>query len=796
MLLKEKLTLLILLITLSASSQTFTRTYGGSGAEYGKWITQTPDSGFAILGTSSTYTNGSNDLYLVRTDKYGDTLWTKNFGGTGNEIAASVEVCPDTGFIIAGTTYSFGAGAPTNSNWYYIRTDKNGMVQWTKNSGTGYENDMMFHARPAAGGGFLLMGNTNQGGWAKGTVIKTDAYGDAVWTKYMGSSGNSYAYESLIDSLGNYICSGSTLAGDFQVLLQKYNAAGTVLTSKTFHSSGQYADGGISITPAHGGGYMVLGLYGNYGSYNVWMLRVDDNLDTLWTRMLPGYYSVGQLWQKDASIARCAGGYLLCGSGITSGHTDVKLIKVDTLGNLIWTKYHGGPDEHYGYKGITTSDGGFAACGFYYTTTISDFFLVKTDSAGNVAPQVPPVAFAGNGGAICSGDSFVLSTATAGNYVTLRWYTNGSGVFSDTTVLNPVYYPSAADQTTGSVVLTLKALSPGYTAALSSCTLTIHPNPLPQISGLNASYCADAIPVQASANPAGGTFSGNGITSSGLFNAGLAGVGNSSIYYQYTHPVTGCKGFDTMAVTIHPVPVVSLNPLTSVGICNGDSTNLIATISSGAACKWLWNGIEIAGATDTLLKAYSTGYYKAVATTSFGCTDTSNQVNVFLHPDPVVSLGPDSILCAGDMISIGAGTGFSSYLWSTGASTQSITLDTTGLGIGTHPAWVQVSNPFGCRATDTMLVEFIDCSSITSMDPFTDIRVFPNPFHDQLIVELPNKEASDYQLCISDIAGRPVLYLSANQPVQRCSLEHLPAGVYFLLGSNQVTKFCLKLIKQ
>ncbi|HRZ47886.1 MAG TPA: T9SS type A sorting domain-containing protein [Bacteroidales bacterium] len=713
---KSTFTFLVLLMAVSSLAQTFTRTYGGSNAEYGDWITQTADSGYAILGTSNTYTNGLNDLYVVRTDKYGDTLWSKNFGGTANELAASIEVCPDSGFIIAGTTYSFGAGAPTYSNWYYVRTDKFGNVIWTKNSGTAYENDMMYHAMPAAVGGFLLMGYTNQGGWAKGTVIKTDAYGDAVWTKYMGSSGNSYAYESLQDSLGNYICSGSTLAGDFQVLLQKYNPAGTVLTSKTFHSSGQYADGGISITPAHGGGYMVLGLYGNYGSYNVWMLRVNDNLDTLWTKMLPGYYSVGQLWQKDASIARCAGGYLLCGSGINAGNTDVKLIRVDTLGNLIWTKYHGGPDEHNGFKAISTYDGGFAAIGYYYAPGISDFYLVKTDSAGNVAPMVPPTAFAGNGVAGCAGDTFALVSAMAANYTSLRWYTNGSGTFSDTTLLNPVYYPSVADQTAGSVVLTLKALSPGYTAALSTCTLTIHPNPQPQISGLGMAYCSDATPVQAAANPAGGTFSGNGINSSGLFNPGLAGIGNSYIYYQYTHPGTGCKGTDSLMITIHPVPVVSL--------------------------------------------------------------------------------GPDSIACAGDVVSIDAGAGQAGYLWSTGASTQNISLDTTGTGTGIQKVWVKVSNSFGCQATDTIIVEFIDCSAVYEPDPFPGITVYPNPFHDHLTIDFPGKAEADLTFSITDITGRAIFNLTMNKSNQRFSLGHLPSGIYILHGSDQRANFYLRMIKQ
>lgn len=714
---KEKLTFLLLLIALPASAQTFTRTYGGSGGEYGRWITQTPDSGFAIAGTGNTVTYGVNDIFLVRTDKFGDTLWTRNYGGTANELFASVEVCPDSGFIIAGTTYSFGTGTPASSNWYAIRTNKSGDTLWTKTYGN-YPNDLMYHAKPTSDGGFLLMGYTDQGGYAKGTIIKTNATGYPMWTTYMGSSGNSYAYESLEDTNGQYICSGSTLSGTFQVLLQRLNTSGSAIISKTYHSSGQYADGGISIVPAHGGGYMVLGLYGNYGSYNVWLLRVDDNLDTVWTKTLPGYLSVGQLWVKDASIARCAGGYLLCGSGINAGNTDVKLIRVDTLGNLVWTKYHGGPDEHYGYKAIATYDGGFASCGAYYATNISDFFLVKTDSAGNVAPLVPPVAFAGNGGAICSGDTFLLNTATAANYVSLRWYTQGTGSFNDTTVLNPVYYPSAADQSAGTVVLTLKALSPGYNTALSACTLTIH-----------------------------------------------------------------------------PVPMVTLGPLSPVGICKGDSASLIANLTTGAACTWLWNGMVIPGVTDTLISVYDTGYYKAVATSTFGCADTSDQVVVFYHPVPVVLLGSDTVVCENQVVVLDAGSGMSGYLWSTGHTSQVIQVDSTGLGVGVHSLWVQVTNQYGCRASDTLVLEFADCTSLPEPSGLISLKAWPNPFSDVVIITVPHPVNSGGRILIQDIQGKTVVSEYVQSSSLILDLGHLKPGPYFLVCSDHSLIRRIKLIK-
>jgi hypothetical protein len=795
MFLRTKLTWLIFFISISSFAQTFTRSYGGTGNEYGRWITQTPDSGFAIGGTSSTFSNGANDLYLVRTDKFGDTLWTRHFGGTANELFASVEVCADSGFVLAGTTYSFGTGTPTYSNWYVVRTDKHGNTLWTNTYGV-YTNDLMYHAKPTADGGLLLMGYSDQGGWAKGTVIKTNAAGSASWTYYMGSSGNSYAYESLQDTNGQYICTGSTLSGTFQVLLQRVSTSGTVLYSKTYHSSGQYADGGISIVPAHGGGFMVLGLYGNYGSYNVWLLRVDQNLDTLWTRKLPGILSVGQLWVKDASIARCSDGYVLCGSGITSGHTDVKLIKVDTAGNQVWTKYYGGPGEHYGFKVISTNDNGLAACGYDYNATNTDFFIVKTDSAGDIAPPIPPVAFAGNNGSICAGDTFILGSSTAANYNSLRWSSSGTGHFSDSTILYPVYYPSAADQTAGSVVLSLNALASGYTAALSTCTLTIYPLPVPQITGLNTAFCIDALPVQASGLPSGGTFSGTAITPSGYFTPGNAAPGALTVTYHYTHPLTTCSSNDSLTITIHPLPAISVSNPSPLGICPGDTVQLSATLSQGASCHWLWNGNAVPGSQDSALIVSDTGYYQAVALSSQGCRDTSAQVDVFFHPVPVVSLGQDTVVCSDEAVWLDAGAGQTAYLWSTGASTQSILFDSTGLGVGNHHIWVNVSNSFGCSASDTMEVVFVDCTGIMEPDANHGIIAYPNPFSNYLIIHHNATISTDAIISILDVNGRTVMQEKIFAPSTILYPGHLPPGVYFLIFRNDPNTSPLKIVKQ
>src|SRR6188768_3019272 len=87
-----------------AGAQTFERWYGGTQSDEGRGVIQLPDSGFALLARSWSWTNGGSDLILIRTDKSGDTLWTKKYGGAYNEFTnGALKMTPDGGFIIGGS---------------------------------------------------------------------------------------------------------------------------------------------------------------------------------------------------------------------------------------------------------------------------------------------------------------------------------------------------------------------------------------------------------------------------------------------------------------------------------------------------------------------------------------------------------------------------------------------------------------------------------------------------------------------------------------------------------------------
>jgi len=95
---------------LEAGDTLWTRTYGGLKTDVGYAVQQTSDGGYIIAGYTNSFGTGDWDIYLIRTDKEGDTLWTKTYGGIGSDMGFSVQQTSDGGYIITGGTESFGAG--------------------------------------------------------------------------------------------------------------------------------------------------------------------------------------------------------------------------------------------------------------------------------------------------------------------------------------------------------------------------------------------------------------------------------------------------------------------------------------------------------------------------------------------------------------------------------------------------------------------------------------------------------------------------------------------------------------
>jgi len=107
---KRKLLIGILLIVCwnSYSQKTFYKEYGGTQDDEGIALIQTNDKGFIIVGNSRSLSNGWEDIWIVKTSKYGEIKYQKNFGGEYSDIANDLVETSKGNILVIGTTSNFG----------------------------------------------------------------------------------------------------------------------------------------------------------------------------------------------------------------------------------------------------------------------------------------------------------------------------------------------------------------------------------------------------------------------------------------------------------------------------------------------------------------------------------------------------------------------------------------------------------------------------------------------------------------------------------------------------------------
>ncbi|MCP4634581.1 MAG: T9SS type A sorting domain-containing protein [candidate division Zixibacteria bacterium] len=205
------------LIKIDASGDSiWTQTYGGTGHDEARSVQQTTDGGYIIAGFLS------GDFYLVKTNTSGDTLWTRTYGGTSGEQAYSVQQTTDGGYIIAGCTGSFGAG---ENDFYIVKTDFSGDTLWTRTYG-GASSDVAYSVQQTTDEGYIVAGHTYSFGAGESDfyLVKTDAFGDTLWTRTSGGTSFDVAYSVRQIDNGGYIVAGFTQsfgAGDYDFYLVK-----------------------------------------------------------------------------------------------------------------------------------------------------------------------------------------------------------------------------------------------------------------------------------------------------------------------------------------------------------------------------------------------------------------------------------------------------------------------------------------------------------------------------------------------------------------------------------------------
>ena len=406
---------------------TFERTYGGNRADCGFSVAPTSDRGCIVVGSSASFGAGLTDVYLIKLDANGDTLWSRTFGGADYDIGYAVEQTADGGYIIAGDTRSFGAGG---YDAWLIRTDARGDTLWTRTFG-GPGDDGARSVVQTEDGGYLLAGCTESVGAGQGDVflVRTDADGRELWSRTYGGTGLDQAFSVQQTADKGFVVAGLTQsfgAGEDDVYLIKTNTRGDTLWTRTF--GGDDDDFGYSVRQTADGGYIVAGLTESFGAggEDVYLIRTDARGDTLLCRENRGQslgapasdvprapqgraarYSPrfpGTLWTRTfggpnsdeahAVEVTADGGFVVAGSTYSfgAGSFDGYLLRAGPRGDLLWTKTLGGPGDDGAWSVAKAVGGGFLVAGYRSSAAGDrDVFLVKADSAGNVLADTTKV---------------------------------------------------------------------------------------------------------------------------------------------------------------------------------------------------------------------------------------------------------------------------------------------------------------------------------------------------------------------------------------------------------------------
>ena len=355
------------LLSADAPDTLWTRTYNHQAYDYGRSVQQTTDGGFIIAGEA-----GSNgmDVYLIRTNENGDTIWTKTFGGLNLDRGHSVQQTNDGGFIITGNIVPFA----DSTDVYLIRTDTSGNTVWEKTFG-GDEWDYGHSVLQTISGGFIIAGGTNSFGASYNVyLIYTDANGDTVWTKTFSDGYCAYSIQQIDN--GDFIIAGRT-GGD--VYLKRIDSNADSIWTRTY--GGSNMDIGTEVKQTNDGGFIIVGYTWSFGSgaADFYLIRTNSNGDTLWTRTFGDNkddhgHSVDQTSDN---------GFIITGDteSFGAGQNDVYIIRTNENGDTIWTKTIGDRNNDHGYSVRQTRDGGFIIAGATSTFggSYHDVFLIRLD---------------------------------------------------------------------------------------------------------------------------------------------------------------------------------------------------------------------------------------------------------------------------------------------------------------------------------------------------------------------------------------------------------------------------------
>jgi len=379
------------------------KSLGGSNDDETYSIQQTSDGGYIVAGYSDsndgdvTGNQGDYDYWVVKLDTNGTSgniVWQKSLGGSSSDQANSIQQTFDGGYIVAGLSVSDDSDVTGNHGYGYydywvVKLDTSGNILWQKCLG-GSSGDEAYSIQQTSDGGYIVAGSsysndgnvTGNHGYGDYWIVKLDTNGNIVWQKSLGGSSYDEAHSIQQTSDGGYIVAGYSYSNDGDVTgnhgyddywIVKLDTGGDILWQKSL--GGSNADEAFSIQQTSDGDYIVAGysysndgdVTGNHGYYDYWIVKLDTSGNIVWQKSLGG-----SGWDYAHSIQQTSdGGYIVAGTSdsndgnVTENHGfwDYWVVKLDTVGNIMWQKSLGGSGFDDARWIQQTSDSGYIIAG-------------------------------------------------------------------------------------------------------------------------------------------------------------------------------------------------------------------------------------------------------------------------------------------------------------------------------------------------------------------------------------------------------------------------------------------------
>ena len=332
----------------------FYRKFGTNGYDYGWSGSYSPyDEGIVIVGSRQTIIGGDKDLWAIKTDSRGKANWDKPFGGKGDDEGYDVISTADGGFVFVGYTWSFGK----EQQLYVIKTDLYGNKIWEENFG-GVVWDVALSIIELKNGNFAILGYTNSPRLSSGNtdfyLIMINNEGELLLEKSYGNKeypNHEWGYD-LVELYDNsLILVGSRdryQNGGKNILMYRINDLGDIIWEKEILSEENTDETAYSISKDNTGGYFVtLGenTKSNKEKFNPSILKIDSFGNIEWSR---NYKSNSREYHQFKSTTTIDGDLIIVGSTIVESSlgyiTNAFLSKFNKNGEIIWTRPYGTPD--------------------------------------------------------------------------------------------------------------------------------------------------------------------------------------------------------------------------------------------------------------------------------------------------------------------------------------------------------------------------------------------------------------------------------------------------------------------